>query len=162
MPIARKARIFWPVLLLVVLADCTSKELAETHLVPFVPEPVVGDVVRLTLAYNPGAALSISLGPYSRYILSATALLALAFFAGLYRKTDSRQTLTVLALGLVMAGALGNLLDRLRSSRGVIDFIDIGLGSVRFWTFNIADVGVFVGALLLPWQLSRTPDADPA
>lgn len=162
MPIARKARIFWPILLLVVLADCTSKELAETHLVPFVPEPVVGDVVRLTLAYNPGAALSISLGPYSRYILSGAAVLILAFLTGLYRKTDPRHTVTVVALGLVMAGALGNLLDRLRSSRGVVDFIDIGMGSIRFWTFNVADVGVSVGAVLLAWQLSRASEPEPS
>lgn len=161
MPIARKARIFWPVLLLWVLADCTTKDLAEDHLVPWVPEPVVGDVVRLTLAYNPGAALSISLGPYSRIILSAAAITALVVLGRFYRRTDSGNTLTLLALGLVMAGALGNLIDRIRSPRGVVDFIDIGMGSVRFWTFNVADVGVFIGALLLAWQLSRAPDPEP-
>jgi signal peptidase II len=55
----------------------------------------------------------------------------------------------VVALALVTGGAVGNLLDRLRSPRGVVDFIDIGVGDIRFWTFNVADVGVSIGAVLL-------------
>lgn len=157
MRIARKARIFWPVLSLWLLADCSTKDFAEDHLVPWVPEQVVGDVVRFTLAYNPGAALSISLGEHSRILLSLVAIIAVTALAGLYRRTDAGHGLTALAIGLVMAGALGNLLDRLRSARGVVDFIDIGVGSLRFWTFNFADIGVFVGAVLLSWQLSREP-----
>src|ERR1051325_7382530 len=45
--------------------------------------------------------------------------------------------------------SLGNLVDRLRSSAGVVDFIDIGVRSVRFWTFNLADMGITTGAVLL-------------
>ncbi len=48
-----------------------------------------------------------------------------------------------------LGGAAGNLIDRLRSGRGVVDFIDLGVGSVRFWTFNVADSGVTIGACLL-------------
>jgi signal peptidase II len=54
-----------------------------------------------------------------------------------------------------MAGAAGNLLDRLRSARGVIDFIDVGIGSLRFWTFNIADACLTTGAVLLALALWR-------
>lgn len=53
------------------------------------------------------------------------------------------------------------MLDRLRSERGVVDFIDIGLGSYRFWIFNVADMGVIVGATLLGvllWQRDRAAD----
>jgi signal peptidase II len=50
---------------------------------------------------------------------------------------------------------MGNLLDRLRSPLGVVDFIDVGIGDVRFWTFNVADVGVTVGAVLLAMVLWR-------
>ena len=60
-----------------------------------------------------------------------------------------------------MAGACGNLLDRLRSPRGVVDFIDIGIGDVRFWTFNLADVAVFCGAILLA-HLLISRDRDEA
>jgi signal peptidase II len=48
---------------------------------------------------------------------------------------------------------VGNLLDRLRSARGVVDFIDIGIGTHRFWTFNIADIGVTIGTAMLTWIL---------
>lgn len=158
MAIPRKPRIFWPVLGLWLLADCTTKELAQAHLVPHVSESVIGDTVRWTLAYNTGAATGISLGDYSRPFFSIAAVVAVLLLANLYRRTDSRATLTVLALGLVIAGALGNLFDRIRSSRGVVDFIDIGIGSWRFWVFNVADIGVTVGAILLAWQLSKRPD----
>jgi signal peptidase II len=61
----------------------------------------------------------------------------------------------VAALALVCAGALGNLFDRIRSPYGVVDFIDIGVSGWRFWTFNVADSAVTVGALVLAWSLSR-------
>ena len=61
----------------------------------------------------------------------------------------------VLALGLAWGGAAGNLIDRFHSPQGVVDFIDIGVGDVRFWTFNVADSAVTVGALMLAWVLWR-------
>jgi signal peptidase II len=60
-----------------------------------------------------------------------------------------------LALGLAWGGAAGNLLDRFIDTRGVVDFIDIGVGDVRFWTFNVADSAVTVGALMLAFVLWR-------
>jgi len=65
-----------------------------------------------------------------------------------------------IALALIAAGALGNLLDRLRSARGVVDFIDVGIGDTRFWTFNVADSGVTMGALLLMFVLWSKPAAQ--
>ena len=155
MTVARKAQIFWPIVLLLLLADCTTKDLAVTHLVPWVPEQVVGDVFRFTLAYNPRGAMSISFGDHSRVIISVIALIEIAILGLLYRRSDNRDTAKVVALGLVVAGALGNLVDRVRSPRGVVDFIDVGVGSLRFWTFNVADIGVSMGAILLAWQLSK-------
>ena len=64
----------------------------------------------------------------------------------------------IVALALA-GGAAGNLIDRFRSPDGVVDFIDIGYGNVRFWTFNVADSAVTVGALILAWSLSRE-DSD--
>jgi signal peptidase II len=55
----------------------------------------------------------------------------------------------------VAGGALGNALDRLRSARGVVDFIDVGVGAARFWTFNVADMAITVGAIFLVIALSR-------
>ena len=70
-----KAKAFWPLLFLLFFADCTTKRLAEEHLMPeHVPHQVVGDVVRFTLAYNRGAAFSFSLGEHSRVGFTVIAL----------------------------------------------------------------------------------------
>ena len=153
---SEKARAFWPLLCVLVFADCSTKQLAEDYLTPpHVPHSVIGDVVRFTLAYNPGAAFSFSLGPYSRWGFTAAALVVLVVLLRMYRETDARDRIMGAALALVAGGAIGNVLDRLRSPRGVVDFIDIGIGDVRFWTFNLADVGVTIGAALLATQLWR-------
>ena len=60
---------------------------------------------------------------------------------------------------IVVGGAIGNLLDRIRHREGVVDFIDVGVGDVRFWTFNVADSAVTIGAcclILALWHQERT------
>lgn len=149
-----KAHLFWPLLFLLVFTDCATKRLAEDRLVePHVPHEIVGDVVRFTLAYNPGVAFSLSVGPGSRWIFISLTLLMLGVLSWLYREAESRDTAQVAALALVCGGAVGNLLDRIRSARGVVDFIDLGVGGWRFWTFNIADVAIAVGAVALAISL---------
>ncbi len=140
--------------------DSFSKMLAEHMLAPrYVPHSIIGDVVRFTLAYNPGAAFSMSLGVYSRVIFGAFAVVALFVLWRLYRMTGSGgragDRWRIAALGLAWGGAAGNLIDRFRSPLGVVDFIDIGYGNVRFWTFNVADSAVTVGAVMLAWSLSQ-------
>jgi signal peptidase II len=143
-------RIFWGSAAGVIVLDVISKWLVETYIVvPHVPHRVIGDVVRITLAYNTGAAFSMSLGPYSRYIFGAFAVIALVILWWMLRESKPGDRLKPLALGLAWGGAAGNLIDRIRHSHGVVDFIDIGVGDVRFWTFNVADSAVTVGAILL-------------
>lgn len=143
-------RVFWTAAVLVVLLDYVSKVLAVKMLwPPHVPHQIVGDVVRFTLAFNPGAAFSMSVGNYSRYIFGAFAIFAIGILWRLFRASQPGDTIRVLALGLASGGAAGNLLDRFRDVRGVVDFIDIGVGDVRFWTFNVADSAVTVGAIIL-------------
>jgi signal peptidase II len=160
-----KAKAFWPLLFLLTFADCTTKRLAEEHLMRHVPHQVVGDVVRFTLAYNPGAAFSFSLGEYSRVGFTVIALCVLIALGSVYRSTASQDRLQAIALALVAGGALGNMLDRFRSPggtyRGVVDFIDIGVSGWRFWTFNLADVGVTVGAVLLALLLLKRGNDQP-
>ncbi len=157
-----KAFVFWPLVSLLVLADCTTKQVAAERLEPqHVPHEVLGDVVRFTLAYNQGASFSVSLGEHSRWILAALALGVLGVLMMQYRRAATHDRTLALALALIVAGASGNLLDRLRSSRGVVDFIDIGIGDMRFFTFNLADVAVFCGAVLLANLLIRR-DRDEA
>lgn len=159
---SQHGRLFWIAAVSVIALDRITKTLAVQHLVPqHIPHRIIGEVVRFTLAYNPGAAFSMSLGSYSRYIFGAFAVIALFILWWLYRSSQPGEWMRVLALGLAWGGAAGNLLDRFQSARGVVDFIDIGVGDVRFWTFNVADSGVTVGALLLAWVLWRE-DRDRA
>jgi signal peptidase II len=156
-----KARRFWPLFLLVLLTDCATKRAAETHLVPaHVPHEFLGELVRLTLAYNPGAAMSLSLGEHSRLGFSLLAFAALLVLGHVYHRTSPGDRLAAAGLALIASGALGNLLDRLRSPRGVVDFIDVGFGDLRFWTFNVADVGITCGAVLLIVALQRAQQAE--
>jgi signal peptidase II len=148
------AALFWPVIVFVAALDVVTKAMAVRGLVPQrVPHEVLGDYVRLTLVYNPGAAFGLHLGPQSRWIFTALTLIALGILWRLYRTTSRGDIPRVLALALVCAGALGNLIDRLRSDLGVVDFLDVGVGATRWPTFNVADMAVSVGAILLAWVL---------
>ena len=152
--IGPNGRLFWGAAFGVVVLDAITKQLAEMYLFPpHVPHRVIGDVVRFTLAWNPGAAFSMSLGDNSRYIFGGFAVIALFVLWRLYGETRPGERLKALALGLAWGGAAGNLIDRIRSPLGVVDFIDIGVGSVRFWTFNLADSAVTIGAISLGWVL---------
>jgi signal peptidase II len=155
MTIPRKARIFWPLLLIVFLADCSTKEIAEEALRhPGASQDIVGDLLRFTLVYNTGAAMGL-LGPWAKELLGAVGIAATIMFFGWYRRAAASATALSAALALVMAGALGNAWQRLFVPRGVVDFIDVGLGSTRFWVFNVADIAVHVGAVLLFFVLWR-------
>jgi signal peptidase II len=149
-----KAVLFWPVLLAVTAADALTKALARRWLpLPQLPHDVLGNTVRFTLVYNPGAAFGINFGGYSRWIFTALTIVALIILARLYAATRPGQPSRVLALALVCSGALGNLIDRFWSPLGVVDFIDVGLRTARWPTFNVADMAVSVGAVLLAMVL---------
>ena len=155
-PFARKARLFWGVVATIVASDAFTKILAVDNLVPaYSPRPVLGSAVRLTLVYNPGAAFGLHLGPYSRWIFTALTIGALVLLRHLYRTTVAGDWMRTLALALVCGGAIGNLVDRLKSGRGVVDFIDVGFGAHRWPTFNVADMAVSCGAVALALVLWR-------
>jgi signal peptidase II len=78
---------------------------------------------------------------------------ALVILGQLYRQTRPGDRPRTLSLALVCGGALGNLIDRIRWDRGVVDFIDVGIGTMRWPTFNIADMAVSTGAFMLAWVL---------
>ncbi len=146
--------LFWGVLIMVVALDIVTKVLAVANLSPqHIPHDVLGDHLRLTLVYNPGAAFGLHLGSYSRWIFMALTIGALVVLGRLYQATRQGDLFRTLALGLVCGGAVGNLIDRVRSPLGVVDFIDVGLRDMRWPTFNIADMAVSVGAFLLAWVL---------
>lgn len=143
------ARVFWSAALIVVFLDVTTKIIVQNTLPVLEPKRIFGDFVRFTLVYNKGAAFSMSLGTQSRWIFGTFAAVALVILWRLYKQGAPGDWARSLALGLAWGGAAGNLIDRIREPRGVVDFIDVGVGAVRFWTFNVADSAVTVGAILL-------------
>jgi len=111
---------------------------------------ILGGLVPLTLAFNRGAAFGISLGDDSRWFFVPVTLLALALLAMLFRQAHDHDRLRIVSISLVVSGAIGNLYDRVRWSRGVIDFIGpIDLGFWDFPIFNVADMAITCGAILL-------------
>jgi signal peptidase II len=143
-----------PVFLLVLIIDLITKAVAVSVLAPSgMPDPVFGEWFRFALVYNPGAAFGLHLGAYSRWIFMALTAGALLILHRLYRETADTDLRRALAVSLVAAGAVGNVIDRIRTELGVVDFIDIGVGTHRWPTFNVADIAVSSGAFLLAWVL---------
>ncbi|MGD9721635.1 MAG: signal peptidase II [Pirellulales bacterium] len=151
----------------VVLASCVgcdqfTKRVAQSHLKGRLPHSYCGDVFRLQYAENPGAFLGLG-GD-----LPATArTIVLIGFNGLI----AIGLVVAVALGwhfsvwqlvgcaLLLAGAIGNLIDRLRFDGLVIDFMNLGVGPLRSGIFNVADVAIVVGALALALPLAAAPPA---
>ncbi len=104
----------------------------------------------LTLAFNRGAAFGLELGSNPRTFFIVVTVLALGLLGGLYVKAAQGDRLRLVSLALVLAGALGNLYDRVRWSRGVVDFLGpVNLGFTNFPIFNVADMAISCGAVLL-------------
>ena len=150
-----KRPLFWTVVLVILVLDIVTKYVAHTRMLEHSVREVLGDWVRLTLLYNPGAAFGLSLGPYSRWLFTALTIGALVILGNLFRATAPGDRTRTLAIGLVTGGALGNLVNRLWLARGVVDWIDVGIGEHRWPSFNVADIGVSVGAVLLAFVLWR-------
>lgn len=160
-------RLFWHVALGWLAADLITKALVA-YLVPvaYVPHEIVGQLVRVTLVYNAGAAMGINFGIWSRLIFALLSVGVLAIMAGMYKTTPPEHRLRFLALGFLAGGASGNLVNRIFWSQGVIDFMDVGARGHRFFTFNVADIAVTCGAFLLAYVLlgedrARGPEEEP-
>ncbi len=151
-------------LLLILLVSCVScdqitKGLVRTHFSDTPAQSWLYDVVRFHYAENAGAFLSLgtTLPEPLRFLLFQVAvggMLAGLFLFTLRGRFTSRWF--VVGLGLILAGGIGNFLDRLLHQGLVLDFMNMGIGPVRTGIFNVADVCITVGALLLAW-LSLKP-----
>jgi signal peptidase II len=150
-----KAALLGGVLGSVLLLDLVTKLLVQRTFHLYQQVNLVGDYVRLTYIHNPGAAFGIQLGPYSRFIFLFLSLLALFALAAMYWVTPAKDRVRLTSIALICGGALGNLLDRVRSSAGVVDFLDVGVGDLRWPVFNVADIAVTTGAIFLALSLWR-------
>jgi signal peptidase II len=108
---------------------------------------VLGDFLRFIYVRNPGSAMGLF--PVGRWVLVTVSVAATVFLVWFYRATDPALRLRRGAIAAILGGALGNLVDRVLYDGHVVDFIDVGLGDARFYTFNVADMGVSVGGALL-------------
>jgi signal peptidase II len=150
-----KARAFWPLVLAAFAADCSTKQWAEASLPERVSVRVFGDVVRLTLAHNPGAAMGMSAGSYSRAVFSILAIVGIVVTVSMYLAAPPQARWRAAALALITGGAAGNLVSRFITPSGVTDFIDVGTRAWRFWTFNVADSCISLGAMILLWSMMK-------
>ncbi len=109
-----------------------------------------GGLIPLTLAFNKGAAFGLRVGEDSRWLFIPITLVALVLLAMLFKQAHADDRLRIFAISLVVSGALGNLYDRVRWDRGVVDFIGpLDLGFWHFPIFNVADIAITCGAVLL-------------
>ena len=109
------------------------------------PTPLLGDWVRIAKSYNDGGIFGLF--GSSAPVLALASLVVIALIVWYEARSAAHGPwLLTLTLGLLLGGALGNLADRLRLGY-VIDFVDMGLGSLRFYTFNVADASISVAIL---------------
>jgi len=154
-------RVFWAAAVVTVVLDLITKLTAEATLLRTPGISVVGDWFQLRLVYNQGAAFGLHLGPYSRWIFLTVAIVAVVVLRRMSRTSPPGDWFRQLALGLVAGGAAGNLIDRIRSTRGVVDFLDVGIGALRWPTFNVADIAVSCGAIALVVSMWREDVRQP-
>jgi signal peptidase II len=158
-----KVALFFLVVTGILVFDISTKLLIQRHFYLYQQVDVIGEYLRLTYIYNPGAAFGISVGPYSRQIFLGLSVVALGALVGMYWYTPTADRVRLVAISLICGGALGNLFDRVRSEAGVVDFLDVGVGDIRWPVFNIADIAVTTGAIILAlslWNEEQGEDAN--
>ena len=129
----------------VFVLDQISKAWLVSNLKPGETVRVIGDFVRLTFSQNSGALFGLFRD--NALVFGIVSLVVVALIVG-YHARAGRSLYVSLALGLLLGGALGNLADRLRLGY-VVDFVDIGLGTLRFFTFNVGDSAITLAILML-------------
>ena len=161
-----KLAIFGTLLPLILVLDVVTKRWALDALAGGRRLELFDGLVPLTLAFNRGAAFGIRFGEDSRWFFVPVTLVALVLLGVLLRQAEKDDWLRIGSLTLVVSGALGNLYDRVRWSRGVVDFIGpLDLGFWDFPIFNVADSAITCGAIMLAlsfWQEERRERAQAA
>ena len=161
-----KLRILAAILPAVLLLDVITKRWALTALGGGRRMELLDGLVPLTLAFNRGAAFGISIGNDPRWFFIPVTILAMGLLAVLFVQSESGDRVKVVSIALILSGALGNLVDRVRWDRGVVDFIGpIDLGFMHWPIFNVADSAITCGAVLLGisfWREERARAREEA
>ena len=142
--------VFAALVAVLVVLDQLTKRWALQGLEHGVTEHAWGGFLKLTLSFNRGAAFGLDLGPASRPVFILLSLVVLVWLFTVYRHTPAGSILRATGVALVVGGAVGNLIDRVLSGRGVVDFLGpYDLGFMVWPIFNLADCWVVVGIGLL-------------
>jgi signal peptidase II len=156
------------VALAVLVLDQWSKWWIETELPFHATRPVIDGFFNLTHVRNTGVAFGFLAGSgqgVGPVLLSLLGFAALGFVGLYFWRATSRERSLLIGLGLILGGAVGNLLDRLASG-AVTDFLDFYLGSYHWHTFNLADsaITVGIGCLLLDsvWRSREKSEEAPS
>ena len=129
----------------VLVADQVTKAWLTSFLAAGESVQVVGDLIRVVHGQNAGGLFGLFQGQALPFALVSIVVVSLIIA---YHARTGRNPYVSVTLGLLLGGALGNLLDRLRLGY-VVDFVDAGIGSLRWYTFNVADAAISVAILLL-------------
>jgi signal peptidase II len=142
-------RPIWPVFLglaaAVVVADQLTKAWISATLAPKESMSLIGDTLRLVHGQNNGALFGLFRDNAALFGVISIAVVGLIVA---YHGRSGRSPYLSVALGLLLGGAIGNMIDRLRIGY-VVDFVDVGIGNLRFYTFNVADSAISCAILLL-------------
>ncbi|WP_066638870.1 signal peptidase II [Desulfolucanica intricata] len=142
---------FWLTILFVLIVDQGSKYILRLNMYRGESIPLLPPIFYLTYIENPGAAFGM-LAHHTNFFIITTIIVILVVLL-FYRKINQSNTMVRMGLGLIMGGAIGNLIDRIRIGR-VIDFLDF-----RIWpVFNIADTAIVIGVGLLILDLLHNPE----
>ncbi|HEX5759106.1 MAG TPA: signal peptidase II [Thermoanaerobaculia bacterium] len=143
--------------LAVLVADQWTKWLVEVHLPPHAAHPLVPGFVSLTHIRNNGVAFGLfaSDGAAHTWLLTTLGVAALAAVLAYFWLASARDRLLLVALALVVGGALGNLIDRVASG-AVTDFVDVYVGAHHWPAFNVADSAISIGIVLMALDSLRS------
>ena len=156
----RNSIYFW-VILLLITADQVAKSLVARFIQLYSSHAVIPGFFNLTRIHNRGAIFgffSQDGRPFVHLVLAAASLLALILVVAYFFRTPPSEKLMKLALSLILAGALGNLIDRVFRGH-VIDFLDFHIGRHHWPFFNVADSCISIGACLLIFIFFRRKPA---
>jgi signal peptidase II len=143
---------------IVVIVDQISKQVFWHNFVPGYHVDVIPGLLRITLVKNSGAAFGLLEGGRIFFIVSSVIAVAFIIYLGL--RLPRTERFKRVLLGLILGGAIGNLIDRVYDG-AVIDFIEMGIGGHWWPVYNVADIAVTVGAILLLLQLLIAPRSEP-
>ena len=149
--------IFLGLATIVVIVDQLAKAWLVSILAPGERLPVVGDLLRLVNSQNSGALFGLFKDQALLFGIVSIGVVGLIVW---YHGSSGRNPLLSVALGLLLGGALGNMIDRLRLGY-VVDFVDAGVGDLRWYTFNVADAAIS-GAILLLILVALRPATGSA